>query len=156
MSEKEGEPGAYSFLILLLGPACPGLEASSCRHSLSFRHPLLGTLTPQTYWEILCIFIMSIHLPLLSSFTTCALGNKGLFVFSPSVVLDSLRPHGLQQARLPCPSLPPWVCSNSCPLSRWCHSTISSSVTPFSSCTQSFPASGSFLATDVFREWVSF
>ena len=56
---------------------------------------------------------------------------------------DSLWPHGLQHARLPCPSLSPWVCSNSCPLSWWCHSTIWSSVVPFSSCLQSFPASGS-------------
>ena len=57
---------------------------------------------------------------------------------------NSLWPHGLQHARLPCPLLPPRICSNSCPLSRWCHPIISSSVTPFSSCLQSFPASGSF------------
>ena len=57
---------------------------------------------------------------------------------------DSLRPHGLQHTRLPYPSLSSGVCSNSCPLSRWCHPTISSSVTPFFSCLQSFPASGSF------------
>ena len=56
---------------------------------------------------------------------------------------DSLWPHGLQQAKLPCPSLSPWICSNSCPLSQWCHPVISSSVTPFSSCLQLFPASGS-------------
>ena len=56
---------------------------------------------------------------------------------------DSLRPQGLQHTRLPCPSLCPKVCSNSCPLSQWCHPTISSSVSPFSSCPQSFPASGS-------------
>ena len=57
----------------------------------------------------------------------------------------SLRPHGLQHARLLCPPLSPRVCSNSCPLSKWCYLTISSSVVPFSSCLQSFPASGSFL-----------
>ena len=57
---------------------------------------------------------------------------------------DSLRTRGLQHSRLPCPSLPPEVCSNSCLLSWWCHPTISSSATPFSSCPQSFPASGSF------------
>ena len=57
---------------------------------------------------------------------------------------DSLRHLGLQHARLPCPSPTPGACSNSCPLSRWCHPTISSSVVPFSSCPQSFPAWGSF------------
>ena len=57
---------------------------------------------------------------------------------------DSLWPHGLQHARLPCPSLSPGACSNLCPLSQWCHPTISSSVAPFSSCSQSFPASGFF------------
>ena len=57
---------------------------------------------------------------------------------------NSLWPHGLQHARLPCPSPSPGACSNSFPLSRWCHPTISSSVFPFSSCLQSFQASGSF------------
>ena len=61
-----------------------------------------------------------------------------------SVVSDSLRSHGLQHARPPYPSPTPRVYLNSCPLSRWCHPTISSSVVPFSSCLQSFPASGSF------------
>ena len=55
-----------------------------------------------------------------------------------------MRSHGLPHARHPCPSLSPRVCSNSCPLSLWCHPTISSSVTPFSSCPQCFPESGSF------------
>ena len=67
-----------------------------------------------------------------------------LLLFSHLVLSDSLQPHGLQHARLPGPSLSPGVCSNSCPLSWWCHPTISSSATPFSSCLQSFPASGSF------------
>ena len=64
--------------------------------------------------------------------------------FSHSVLSDSLRPHGLQHARPPCPSPMPRVYSNSCPLSWWCHSTVSSSVVPFSSCPQSLPVSGSF------------
>ena len=64
--------------------------------------------------------------------------------FSHSVVSDSLQPHGLQHARLPCPSPTPGVYSNSCPLSWWCHPAISSSVVHFSSCLQSFPALGSF------------
>ena len=63
--------------------------------------------------------------------------------FGCSVVSNSLQPHGLQHARLPCPSPASRACSNSCPLSRWCHPTISSSVVPFSPCLQSFPASGS-------------
>ena len=62
----------------------------------------------------------------------------------------SLQPHGLQHIRLPCPSPTPGVYSNSCPLSQWCHPTISSSVVPFSSCLQSFPASGSFLMSQIF------
>ena len=69
--------------------------------------------------------------------------------FSCSVVSDSLRPHGLQHARLPCPSPTSGVYSNSCPLSRWYHPTISSSVVPFS-CLQSFPASGSFQMSQLF------
>ena len=64
--------------------------------------------------------------------------------FSHSVVSDHLLPQGLQHSRLPSPSPTPGVYLNSCPLSRWCHPTISSSVFPFSSCLQSFPASGSF------------
>ena len=63
---------------------------------------------------------------------------------------DSLQPHGLQHSRPPCPSPTPRVYSNSCPLSRWCHPTISSSVVPFSSCLQSFPASGSFQMSQFF------
>ena len=70
--------------------------------------------------------------------------------FSRSVVSDSLRPHGLQHARPPCPSPTPGVYSNSCPLSRWCHPTTSSSIVPFSSCPQSFPASGSFQTSQLF------
>ena len=63
---------------------------------------------------------------------------------------DFFRPHGLQQARSPYPSLSPVVCSNSCPLSWWCHSTILSSVASFSSCSPSFPTSGSFPVNQLF------
>ena len=69
---------------------------------------------------------------------------------SCSVMPDSLRSHGPQHARLPCPSQSPGACSNSCPLCWWCHPTISSSVIPFSSCLQSFPASGSFPMSQFF------
>ena len=70
--------------------------------------------------------------------------------FSCSVVSYSLQPHGLQHARLPCSSQTPRACSNSCPSSRWCHPTNSSSVVPFSSCLQSFPVSGSFPVSKFF------
>ena len=69
---------------------------------------------------------------------------------SVSVISDSLRSHGLQHARLPCPSPSPGVYSNSCLWSQWCHPTISSSVVPFSSCLHSFPASGSFPMSQFF------
>ena len=70
--------------------------------------------------------------------------------FSRSVVSNSLQPRGLQHARLPCRSLTPGACSNPCPLSQWWHPTISSSVIHFSSCLQSFPASGSFPMSQFF------
>ena len=70
--------------------------------------------------------------------------------FSRSGVSDSVQPHGPQHARPPCSSPTPGVYPSSCPLSQWCHPTISSSVVPFSSCPQSFPASGSFLVSQLF------
>ena len=73
-----------------------------------------------------------------------------MYQFSCSVMSDSLWPHGLQHARLPCLSPTPRACSNSCPLSLWCHPTISSSVVPLSSCLQAFPASGSFPMSQFF------
>ena len=63
---------------------------------------------------------------------------------------NSLQPHGLQHTRLPCPSPTPAVCSNSCTSSQWCYPIISSSGIPFSSCLQSFPASGSFPVSQFF------
>ena len=79
----------------------------------------------------------------------CFLSNLNMnFVlsvqFSHSIVSHTLRPYELQHARPPCPSPTPGACSNSCPLSWWCHPNITSSVIPFFSCLQSFPASGSF------------
>ena len=70
--------------------------------------------------------------------------------FSHSVVSDSSQPHGLQHTKLPCPSPISRAYPNSCPSSRWCHPTISSSVIPFSSCLQSFPESGSFQMSQFF------
>ena len=86
--------------------------------------PLLHILSPELL-KVQWIYIQSVQ-------------------FSHSIMSDSSWYHGLQHVRPPCPSATPGVYSNSCPLSRWCHPTISSSVVPFSSCLQSFPASGSF------------
>ena len=82
----------------------------------------------------------------------CGGGGWGVLmqIVVHSVMSNSLRPHGLQHTRLPCPSPSPRVCSNSCPVSWWCHPTISSCVVPFSSCLQSFPESGSFLISWLF------
>ena len=84
----------------------------------------------------------------LSDFTSTSLALK-LVQFSCSVVSDSLQPHGLKHSRLPCSSPTPGACSNSRPLSQWCHPTVSSSH-PFSSCLQPFPASGSFPMSQFF------
>ena len=70
--------------------------------------------------------------------------------FSHSVMSDSLQPHELRHARPPCPSPTPGVYTNSCTWSQWCHPAISSSVIPFSSCPQSFPALGSFPMSQLF------
>ena len=81
------------------------------------------------------------------------LGEKAvqaLLLFSCSIMSDSLQPHGLQHSRFPCPSPSHGVCSNTCPLSPWCHPTISSSVIPFFSCLLSFPASVSFTMSQLF------
>ena len=77
-------------------------------------------------------------------------GHISSVQFSCSVVSNSLQPHGVQHARPPCPSPTPRVYPNSCPLTRWCHPAISSSVVPFSSCPQSFLASGSFQMSQLF------
>ena len=77
----------------------------------------------------------------------------GSVQFTRSVVSDSLWPHEQQHPRPPCPSPTPRVHPNPCPSSWWCHPTISSSVVPFSSCPQSFPASGSFQMHQLFTSW---
>ena len=88
---------------------------------------------------VLLCYPSLLHLPNLSSVQ-----------FSRSVMSYSLQPHEPQHTRLPCPSPTPGVHPNPCPLSRWCHPTISSSVVPFSFCPQSFPASGSFPMSPLF------
>ena len=94
-----------------------------------------------TTWALVCL-IFFWRMKLVSACN--GVRTLSLVQFSHSVVSNSLRLHGLQHARLPCPSPTPGACSNSCPLSRWCHPTTSSSVVPFFFCLQSFPASGSF------------
>ena len=97
---------------------------------------------PNMYWDILMFpVLLFIHF-----------NNYYLLVsqLSRSVMSDSLWPYELQHARPPCPSPTPRVHPNQCPLSQWCHPTISSSIVPFSSCPQSFPASGSFQMSQLF------
>ena len=92
---------------------------------------------------------MSTPPPLPHSYYYCYFSYQSI-QFSRWVVSDSLQPHGRQHTRPPCPSPTPRVYSNSSPLSLWCHPTISSSVVPFSSHLQSFPASGSFQISQLF------
>ena len=86
-------------------------------------------------------------LPLIKEMIYCCCCSITQSLFNNS---NSLWPHGLQHTRLPCPSPSPGVCSDSCPLSQWCHPITSSSVTPFSSCPKSFPASGPFPMSQLF------
>ena len=90
------------------------------------------------------IWSSSLYVLLIIVFWILILSKGWSVQFSRSVMSNSLRPHELQHARPPCPSPTPGVYPNSCPLSRWCYPTISSSVIPFSSCPQSFPALWSF------------
>ena len=90
---------------------------------------------------------LSVYMKLINSDSNLAIKPSQ---FSRSVISNSLWPHGLQHTRPPCPSPTPRVYANSCQLSQWCHPTISSSVVPFSSCLQSFPASGSFQMSPLF------
>ena len=116
-------------------------EKESLRQS---RHAYHFLLCVSVSWRIFS------HLPVVCMCFKCVFASsfvnslQFILLFSCSVVSDSLWPHGLQYARPPCPSPSPGACSNLCPLSRWCHPTISSSVVPFSSHLQSFPESGSF------------
>ena len=105
--------------------------------------------------NLLTIFFLIYFLLMDNCFTEfrCFLSNLNMnqpVQFSHSGVSDSLSPHGLQHARPSCPSPTPRVDSKSSPLSWWCHPTFSSFVVPFSSCLQSFPASGSFQTSQFF------
>ena len=119
----ELDPRFYS-VVALWSPEKICLSYHSLKVLLSLTSRKLRILTHQ---------VPSLELPQLGSVH-----------FSRSDVSDSLRPHESRPTRPLCPSSTPRACSNSCPLSQWCHPTISSSVVPFSSCPQSLPASGSF------------
>jgi len=97
---------------------------------------LTTKLVSSIFWNLHWCLILKVHLRLV--------------LLSHSVVPDSLQPHGLQHARLSCPSSSPRACSNPCPLSQWYHPMTSSSVAHFISCLQSFPASGSFQMSQIF------
>ena len=92
----------------------------------------------------ICLFLLLFLLPWETGL------RKHCCCYSVAKSCLTLQLHGLQHTRLLCPSLFPWACSNSCPLTQWCHPTIASSVIPFSSCPQSFPASGSFPVNQLF------
>ena len=114
-------------------PGAPGFAGNTLRGTLGLRGGLaLGASLTSTQGN---------HLLRATNPNT---NQVRLFWFSCSVVSDSLQPHELHHARLPCPSPSPGVCSNLCPLSQWCHPTISFSIAPFSSCPQSFQASRCF------------
>ena len=122
--------------------------SSSCEHKIHF--PNLFTVIlgpPEECEQKWCIPLLGL-VPKMLCMVFDALFPLLIWLssvwFSRSVMSDFLQPHGLQHARPPCPSPTPRAYPNSCPLSRWCHPTISSSIVPLSSCPQSFPASGSF------------
>ena len=115
-----------------------------------------GLFFSTTVWSYrFCTFLVDIipgiyFFPEWTLFPTLFLNWFCSVQFSRSVISDSLRPHELQHARPGCPSPTPGVHTNPCAPSQWCHPTISSSVVPFSSCPQSFPASGSFQMSQLF------
>ena len=133
-------------------PLIDGVYPYSGWPALSYEHRGLTTLPVSPISPSWCRVAhigfdetqVRVHVPALP-FISCVLS-----LFSHSVVSGSLRPRGLQRARLPCPSPTPGARSNSCPLSRWCHPTSSSSAVPFSCCLQSFPASGSSPVSQLF------
>ena len=106
-----------------------------------------NTISPGLYRDL--SFSLYCDIPL-SKDCTCFWKEAKLLLFSHSGMSDSLQSHRLQHAWLPCPTPSPRAGSNSCPLSRWCHPTISSCFRPFASCLPSFTASVSFLISQLF------
>ena len=153
----------------LIKPQCPALWAQNLSHWTTREAPGLafGDTSPNPFYLVEgCLMFPCDLVQVMLTWLECRIAmqhpsqdvmTKSQIVlwpltvqFSCSAVSDSLWPHGLQHDRSPCPSPTPRVYSNSCPLSWWCHPTISSSVVPFSSRLQSFPASGSFPMSQFF------
>ena len=138
-------PRSWTFL----PPSTPSKLSQSTGFELPASYSKFSLVICFTYGKAYVSMIDSQFVPLSPSSTV----STSLFFMSASPFSSVqsfshvwlFQPYGLQNARLPCPSPTPGACSNSSPLSRCCHPTISSSVTPFSSCLQSFPTSGSFL-----------
>ena len=139
----------------LLGPSSPSALPGQCLPSLNLYLPcLMVSLQRQSFLVEGPFFFFF--------FCLISHGNPCFYIelivhvvqFSSSVMSNFLRPHGLQHTRLSSSSPTPRACSDSCALSHWCHPTISSSVTPFCSCLQSFPASGSLPMSQFFTSGV--
>ena len=131
---------------------CSKTTADDCSHDIQLSWGIIELKLIEFHWIHSIEFLEFIQLNLMSIIElkfnsvqiSAMIPQFSSIQFSHSVTSNSLWPNGLQHARLPCPSPTPRACSNSCPLSQWRHPTISSSVVLFSSCLQSFPASGSF------------
>ena len=128
-------------------PSCLPVSLSS-RISTGLPQWWAQFLLPSSQHPLVVLLLQALAraclLPSHCSVTSDCIALSCTLLFSRSVMSHSLQPHGLQHARLPSSSPSPGACSNSCPLSQWCHPTISASVIAFSSSPQSFPASGSF------------
>ena len=128
---------------------CEGHSTSSC-HYFAFSLYRTKILATTQFFSITLALSISIIYYLPISISKTHVNARSSVQVSLSVMSDSLRPHGLQHARLPCPSLQPGGYSNSCPSSWWCYPTISSSAVPFSFFLQSFPASVTFPISQFF------
>ena len=146
-------PKVWDMKYVLFNILISGISYISLRYDIS-KSPWLETHNEASKegkgQKIISLDTLYVTKKIITPDTLCLTSMLLLLSFSLSVMSDSLWLHELQHTRLRCPSLSPGVCSKSCLLDRWCHPTISSFFAPFSSCTQSFPASGSFPVTQLF------
>ena len=133
-------------LCLIHPVLCVAYSSRSLRFSVSLWGPLF---VPASQW-VMSGTLLCPYLQIETQQWFLEKAHQCSVQFSCSVMTDSLWPHGLQHASLPCPSPTPGAYSNLCPSSQWCHPTISSSIIPFFFCLQSFPASGSFPMSQFF------